>query len=1146
MEIRRLKLTGFKSFVEPTELRIEPGLTGIVGPNGCGKSNLLEAIRWVMGESSPKSMRGGGMDDVIFAGTATRPARDFAEVSLLAMQPPGMPIPAIELGADGEMEVVRRIERGAGSAYRANGRDVRAKDVALVFADAATGPHSPALVSQGKIAAVIAAKPTERRAMLEEAAGIAGLHVRRKDAEQKLRASAANLARLDDILAEMDSRAAALRRQARAAERYTELSERILLAEGRAIFARYREAATAADRAAREAETAEASVRAAQEAQLGAAAINQQAIEQLATARAAATSAREAAAEARFNLERLAAERDGHIRRIAELDGQLGRMSEDQAREGALAIDAADAIERLQAEETMLAARLKDARALLPGFATRLAEAERASRDSEVALAQAMARLAGEQAERRVAQAALGAARQTLARAQAETERIATALAALPDAAPLTARQAAAEAARTAALDARGAAETRIAAAQQARETQTEAVATQQRLLATARATAAALESEARALAKGIERPDGDHRAIDALRVEPGYERALAAALGDDLHAGIGESGGARWGGADPLPGDPPLPQDCEPLAARVEAPPALARRLAQIAVAAVDAGQPLQVGQRLVTPDGRMRRWDGFIVTEGGAAAAERLIRINRLQAIAAERPAILAAVADAEAALATAQAALTQANDEDRAARAAATAADEAQRAAERTLADIAGNLERLAHRRADLDRNAALAATDHAAAGQAMASAQAAHDALPEGADTADEVERFKTAAADCRAAIGRIQTEQAMAQRALAVDEDRVKSIRAEVAGWRARAGDAARRIADMKERTEALTVDLALLRGRPDALAAELETLAATAQADADRARQTQTDEAAAQAALTIAETTLATANEAFSAAREARAGALARAEHAVARRKEVGQHCGERFACPPPVLPGKLGFESDDVGPAQDEQAHHDKLALDRERLGPVNLVAASELAELEGTQARSRAESEELAQAINQLRGSIGHLNREGRARLVAAFEAVNGHFQRLFTTLFEGGHAHLELVESDDPLEAGLEIMAQPPGKRLTTLTLLSGGEQALTATALIFGLFLTNPAPICVLDEVDAPLDDANVERFCDLLERMVADTQTRYLIVTHNAVTMSRMHRLFGVTMVEQGVSRLVSVDLQGAETLLAAE
>ena len=225
MRIKRLKLSGFKSFVEPAELHIEPGLTGVVGPNGCGKSNLLEAIRWVMGESSAKSMRGGGMEDVIFAGTAQRPPRDFAEVVLLA-----------DAGDnDSELEVVRRIERGAGSAYRVNGRDVRAKDVALVFADAATGAHSPALVSQGKIAAVIAAKPAERRMMLEEAAGIAGLHVRRKDAEQKLRATEANLARLEDLMGQLDAQIGSLRRQARAAERYKALSDRIRLAEARLV-----------------------------------------------------------------------------------------------------------------------------------------------------------------------------------------------------------------------------------------------------------------------------------------------------------------------------------------------------------------------------------------------------------------------------------------------------------------------------------------------------------------------------------------------------------------------------------------------------------------------------------------------------------------------------------------------------------------------------------------------------------------------------------------------------------------------------------------------------------------------------------------------------------------------------------------------
>jgi len=239
------------------------------------------------------------------------------------------------------------------------------------------------------------------------------------------------------------------------------------------------------------------------------------------------------------------------------------------------------------------------------------------------------------------------------------------------------------------------------------------------------------------------------------------------------------------------------------------------------------------------------------------------------------------------------------------------------------------------------------------------------------------------------------------------------------------------------------------------------------------------------------------------------------------------------------------VLPERVGFESATVRTPADESVAHDKLTVDRERIGPVNLVAETELAELEAASIGNLAEREELGLAVNRLRGSIGTLNREGRQRLLAAFEAVDGHFRRLFTTLFNGGQAHLALVDSDDPLEAGLEIMAQPPGKKLQSLTLLSGGEQALTAVALIFGLFLTNPAPICVLDEVDAPLDDANIERFCDLLDAMTQETLTRYLIVTHNAVTMSRMHRLFGVTMVEQGVSRLVSVDLGGAESLLAA-
>ncbi|MET0375859.1 MAG: AAA family ATPase, partial [Rhizorhabdus sp.] len=355
MRFRKLRLSGFKSFVEPTELLIERGLTGIVGPNGCGKSNLLEAIRWVMGESSAKSMRGGGMEDVIFAGTVTRPARDFAEVTLFTERPEA------EQDEDREVEVTRRIERGAGSAYRMNGRDVRQKDVGLLFADAATGAHSPALVSQGRIAAVIAAKPVERRQMLEEAAGIAGLHVRRKDAEQKLRATETNLARLDDLIADMEARTGSLRRQARAAERYKALTDQIRVAEARLIFSRWRDAAEAAEAAKTEAAQADERVAIAADAQKVASARQADAARKVGDARVAAQTSRERSTGLAHRLATLTGELESVRRRIADITQSRDTLSRDRAREDRLAIDASAALNALAEEEKELGRRIEDA-----------------------------------------------------------------------------------------------------------------------------------------------------------------------------------------------------------------------------------------------------------------------------------------------------------------------------------------------------------------------------------------------------------------------------------------------------------------------------------------------------------------------------------------------------------------------------------------------------------------------------------------------------------------------------------------------------------------------------------------------------------------------------------------------------------------
>lgn len=1134
MRIRRLRLSGFKSFVDAAELRIEPGLTGVVGPNGCGKSNLLEALRWTMGENSPKSMRGAGMEDVIFAGTTTRPAREFAEVSILAE----------DQGGD-DLEIVRRIERGAGSAYRINGRDVRAKDVALLFADAATGAHSPALVSQGRIGAVIAAKPADRRAMLEEAAGIAGLHVRRRDAEQKLRATEANLTRLGEVIADQESRANALRRQARQAERYRQLSDRIRTAEARMIYARWRDAAAAADAAKREAAAAEALVAERAEAQRAGAADHARATEALATARADALAARDAAGAAARAFDAAEAELGAVRRRIAEVAATRDRLDGDRAREGDLASDAAAALARLADEARATERRIAEATARIPAADQALAEAERGARDAEVALAQAHADQARELADLRVADAALVAARQRLDRAVRDVARIEAEQRALGEAAPMAAARDAATADRRRAERQIETARTGLARAEASERAARDGVERAQSARASAHAELAALDSEAAALGKAIRSTTRD-RLLDRIAARPGYERALAAALGDDLEAGLDPAGERHWAGAEPLPADPAAPVGTTPLAQLVDAPAALARRLRQVFVAEQDDGAPLAVGQRLVTLGGALRRWDGYVARSGGAAAAERLERVNRLAALDTARAPLVRAVEAADAALAAIGDDLAEARRAGGEARRLIEASEQQRRDAARAEDRAAAALERLDAQRADLAQRASRTRADRDEAAGEVERAEAVRAALPDGADTRARVAALASEAEARHAAVGSARAARMGIEQALVADRERQGTAAGDARAWKARAGDAAKRIADIDRRAVALGEEAATLAARPDALETQISTLRETAAAARAAAEAGQAAERGAEAALRAQEALAARAAEALAEAREARAGVLARAENQELRRVEMGRLSGERFECPPPVLPERLDFASASVGDPASESSAHERLLAERERIGPVNLVADTELAELETRAADSSRERAELETAVNRLRGSIGTLNREGRARLLAAFEAVDGHFRRLFTTLFGGGEAHLALIDSDDPLEAGLEIMAQPPGKKLQSLTLLSGGEQALTAIALIFGLFLTNPAPICVLDEVDAPLDDANIDRFCDLLDAMTRETDTRYLIVTHNAATMARMHRLFGVTMVERGVSRLVSVDLGGAEALLAAE
>jgi chromosome segregation protein len=1138
LRIRRLKLSGFKSFVEPAELRIEPGLTGVVGPNGCGKSNLLEAIRWAMGESSPKSLRGGGMDDVIFAGTATRPPRDFAEVSILLERE------ATEESKGGESEVTRRIERGAGSAYRIDGRDVRAKDVSLLFADAATGAHSPALVSQGKIGAVIAAKPVERRQLLEEAAGISGLHARRKDAEQKLRAAEANLVRLAEILGDQEQRASQLRRQARAAERYRKLTDQIRGVEARLLHARWTEAERAAEAAIAEAKAAAEEVERIHQAIGEAQAAHDRANEALAARRNALTELREEGHALAHQLAAARARRDTVARRLAELERLDSSLAADIQREEALKGDAARAIAQLDEERAAIARRLEDAEAHSARIATELSAAEATSREAEAALAELLARQAAMRAERRVAEAALEAARAQLGRTEQERQKLADQLCALGDGSEQVRQREDAETKAKEASEALAAAEARRVQAEQGRTSAAEGRDAAESHLASARAALSAARSEHDALARALEHGGG--AALASLKAEPGYERALAAALGEDADAAIGGDGPRRWEGSDIPPDDPPLPDGAQCLADLASAPSELLRRLRQVAVADEDTGQLLAVGQRLVTRDGRLRRWDGFVAVGSGAAAAERLLRANRLAQLAAELPGLQSAVEGASAQRDRALAAMEQCRKSAEEARTAALAAERDAREAGRAIDAAAVALERIEAQQASLTQRQSDLEPVLDAAGEALTAAEHSLAALPDPAALEHDVEAARASAAAAAAAVADKRAEAATKARETAADRERSSAAGREQAEWRKRQADAEHRLASAVERQKQQAAERTELEQEPAELDSRIRELEHANDQSQVQIGEASAAEREAEEAVAAAARSLSAANERSADTRERRAAAAARAEAQQARSAEFARATVDKFEVVPQRLPEKLGFDADEPRNADEESAALERLTAERERIGPVNLVAEQELAELDAVRTKGAEEAEELTQAIHRLRGSIGNLNREGRVRLLEAYEKVDAHFRRLFTTLFEGGQAHLELVESDDPLEAGLEIMAQPPGKRLSTLTLLSGGEQALTAVALIFAIFLTNPAPICVLDEVDAPLDDANVERFCELLHRMTQETDTRYLIVTHNAVTMSRMDRLYGVTMIEKGVSRLVSVDLGGAETLLAAE
>ncbi|EBA17233.1 SMC protein [Roseobacter sp. SK209-2-6] len=1151
MRFSKLRLSGFKSFVDPTDLIIGDGLTGVVGPNGCGKSNLLEALRWVMGETRAKAMRGGGMEDVIFAGTSSRSARNFAEVNLLIdnserLAPSGF-------NDSDQLEIVRRITRDAGSAYKSNGKDVRARDVQMLFADASTGAHSPALVRQGQISELINAKPKSRRRILEEAAGISGLYQRRHEAELKLKNTEQNLLRVDDVVEQLAGQLGQLARQARQAQRYRDIGEKLRLAEGMLLYRRWREA----DDARLSAEE-ELTIRVTQAAK--AESLSRAAAAKRAEAEEGLPPLREEEAIAAAILQRLSVQRDAlgdqeaqARQAIERLVSRIQQLGNDIDRESGLNRDAGETIERLEWEQRELAKASE-------GHDDKLAEAGELAReagqilesreDHLTHLNEDVARLSARyQSARRLVEDC----QRTLDRAEREGEASAAAQAQAREA--LEQAEEGFEAAVDAEEEAREAAEMAeeaLAAADEARtETQSlESDARAQR--SEAEGELGALRAEVTALAKLVERDTAESgQILDELSVAPGYEKALGAALADDLRAPLAAvDGPTGWISLPNYERDAPLPDGVEPLAKHVSGPEALSRRIGQIGLIDGDHARELQPqllpGQRLVTLEGDIWRWDGFRAwaEDAPSAAALRLEQLNRLEALKQDMERVSAKADGARAAHEMLMRKLEEVSQADQNARQARRVADQrvadAARAlsraeAERNLAE--GKLETLGiavARHSEDAMNARLQLKDAETALADLGDLDAARAAVE---DIKQSVEAARITMLTHRSAHDELRRE----------GEARIKraqQVTKEVSGWRHRLDTAERRIEELAERRETSQEELEDAHAVPAEIAEKREEL--NEAIEEAQLRKTDATEAlvTAEAALRDLVQNEREAERLASEGREARARSEALCEAA---RETVG-HAAERIFedqhCTPQVLLEQLDVNPEDMPRSEELEAEVNRHKRQRDALGAVNLRAEEDAREIQTEHDELVSEKADLEEAIKTLRSGIASLNREGRERLLTAFEEVNASFANLFTHLFGGGEANLVMVESDDPLDAGLEIMCQPPGKKLSTLSLLSGGEQTLTAMALIFAVFLSNPAPICVLDEVDAPLDDANVTRFCDLLDEMCRQTDTRFLIITHHAVTMARMDRLFGVTMQEKGVSQLVSVDLKKAEALVA--
>ena len=857
MEFKKIHLNGFKSFADKTNFLIEKGLTGIVGPNGCGKSNIVESLRWAMGETSAKSMRGSGMEDVIFSGTSNKASKNIAEVSIsVSNQNNEGPIQYRELD---EVHVKRKIEKDKGSKFYINDKEVRARDAQMFFADLSTGAHSPSMISQGRIGALVTAKPTDRRAILEEAAGISGLHVRRHEAELRLGAAENNLKRADELRKQQERQLANLQKQAEEATKYKLISEEIKKIEAGLYYLRLIEID------------------------------------------------KEIRVENEINTE-AEVEVSGYNEKINELEKKIK-----------LETDKVNPLRERNIENLSKIQRLNLELQNLEEENTRIQDEIGSIKKSLLTLDEDITRERG-----------------IIVDANSNEKRL--------------------------------------------KEEKNELIEIDSKYFETEKLSNEDLENAKNKL-------DEEQKQIDTV-VNKIAEGTLKISLGP------------------------------------VESIKKTINRAKELI-------ESNEINQALTLLDRCNMELDNFLKDVKDDKTRDELHGVNQKSK-----------------------------------------------------------NIRLLQEKFAD---------------------AYSKNQSIKK-----ESIKR-----------------------------NERIKTIETEIESWKNLLTNSEKMVNELSERKNKFSVQLEQLENQPRTQAEKKGQISEGLRISENEKNDNEVIIAETDDAIENLRNELNTIQEQSIQIRERKASSGATIEGLNKRKSDLLDRINSELNLTEKNILENSNLNGlEDLPNHIDQEDQLDKKKQVREKLGSVNLKADEETNKYEVEIKKMEQDRADLVTAIIKLKESINELNQKGRERLIEAFEKVNRKFNEVYTKLFNGGNAKLELVDSDDPLEAGLEMLVSPPGKRLQSITLLSGGEQALTALSLIFAVFLTNPSPICVLDEVDAPLDDANVTRFCSLLEELTKITNTKFIIVTHHALTMSKMDRLYGVTMPEKGISQLVAVDLQKAEGMVA--